>query len=101
MHFICTHCKYTRDTEVVLYELSKIYEENKYHPYDYVRPYHKDSRGLWGKSRSDNYGKEVDICNSNKEYFDWENEELEEYSGLVEEEGRNHHPELAEDLLGI
>ena len=48
-----------------------------------------------------NYGEGIEIRNSSKELVDWENEELEEYSGLVEEEGVNHHPELAEYLPGV
>ena len=46
-------------------------------------------------------GKVIEIKYRNKELFDWENGELEEYLVLVEEEDRNHHSELAEDPLGI
>ena len=37
----------------------------------------------WGrKLRRDQYGKGIDLCNSNKELFDLVNEELEEYLGV-------------------
>ena len=37
----------------------------------------------------------------NKEHFDWENEKLKEYSGVFEEEGENHHPDLAAELPDV
>ena len=49
MHCTRTHWKYARDTEGVLYELGNIFEENKYHPHDCVRPDHKDSKVLGQK----------------------------------------------------
>ena len=46
------------------------------------------------KSRRGDRGKGIDICNKNKAIFGWENEELEEYSGVVEKEGGKHQPGL-------
>ena len=56
----------------------------------------------WGKKTGkEQYGKGIEIRNRNKEFFDWENKQLEGYSGLVEEEGRNHHRELALYIPGV
>ena len=87
MHCTWTHQKYTRDTEGVLYELKKSSEEKKYHPRFCVRPYHKNNRELEGNPRREKYGKGIYIRNRNKENFEWDHEEIEEYSGLFQVRG--------------
>ena len=52
------------------------------------------------KSKREQYGKELQLLNNNKEPFYWENEELSEYSGLVEKEERKHR-KLTEEIPGL
>ena len=51
-------------------ELRKSLEDKTDQTHDSVKMDHKDSRGPGGESRKENYGKDKEIGNMNKEPFD-------------------------------
>ena len=82
MHCTWNHRKHTRDTEGIFHGLRNGLKRRKAIPMlllDHIIKMVED----WGrKLRRDQYGKGIDLCNSNKELFDLVNEELEEYLGV-------------------
>ena len=56
----------------------------------------------WGKrSQRESYGTKIELLNRNMKKYDWDNDDLQEEEGLVEEIKEVAHPDLPAEMPGI